>query len=772
MIRRDPYASPRIGARTRPWVGRFGLVVGLLVVVLDAAPGRVVAAAEAWTNPRTWLEVELDPASGELRGFARLALARHDACAACGGAGQAADGVAIELLEALSVESAMLDGLAVDLEPLPSAAAEPPDASKAGDPAPPPARRYRVVLGSASAPGSAAAGSAGVAMPELAIRYRGVLRQDWAAGERPGEIHNFRVSAHIGTEGIYLSEEAAWYPRLARLDEDGPPEERRSGTGRTDFETRVRGVPGMLLVASGNRVDSARPREAGADETWRTPFPLHGLTIAGGPKSAHHLRAHGVDLYALLGEDSSAFGERLLEAAASYLALYQPLLGPYPFRELTIVENFFSSGFAYPGFTLLSSQVLQMGEGSLRPGYLDHELLHAWWGNGVLGEPDGAAWWEALTSYCANLMRPTLEGRPEETRAQRRSILEGLSQLSSKADRPLATFGLEDGASGFIGYQKGSLVFAQLARELGQETLWYALRTLAATRMGEPTSWRDLQVAFERASGRDLDEAFDLWVRGSGLPDLSPRSLAWDASNGTLRLTLGEPAQLAVSRLPLRLHHEGSIVDVEVSVPAGATELVVRSAARPLRVEVDPDFETLRRIPEAVWMPAISGLRPPRHLRVLRGGAESAEAEKLYDVVAAELQGRFEDAALVEESRIGATPESTGPGHVLVLGDASALPWVSELLATIDLRIDTAGRRFSFEGAVHTDPAAAVLACVRRPQEPGAQVCVYWGNSPAALARSHLLTFYGGDSLLVFDGGRPVARRRFERTESYEVPAS
>ena len=785
-------ARRSLPARTRSELGertscgwRSGCAAAVLALAMLGAPSGVCASQEAeasgpgelaatWRNPHTRLEVALDPATGELRGTARLTLVPPSPCGSACERERTAESAMpeIELHDALRIEGAELDGRPVALEPSPTSAPAPAaaDAEASSEPR---TRRFVVAGDRAQADLHAASTFA------LVVRYSGVLRQDWAAGERAGEIHNFRVSAHIGPEGTYLSEEAAWYPRLATGSGDSAPAESGARVGTTDFEVRVLGVQGVLFVASGNRVDASAERTSGVDETWRTPFPLHGLTLAGGRLRAHHLRAGGVDLYALLGEESAGFGERLLEAAASYLALYQPLIGPYPFRELTIVENFFSSGFAYPGFTLLSSQVVQMGESSLRPGYLDHELLHAWWGNGVLGERGGSDWWEGLTSYCANLMRPTLEGRPEESRAQRRSILESLSQLSPGADRPLATFGLEGGASGLIGYQKGSLVFAQLARELGQETLWYALRTLAATRMGEPTGWHEVQATIERSSGHDLGPRLDFHVRGKGLVDVSPRALAWEASSGTLHLRLAEPTQVAFSRLPIRLYYADGHEDAEVSVAAGVTELEVETRVRPERVEIDRDFETLRRIPESVWMPTLSGLRPPRRLVVLRGAAEAPASEKHYEGVATEVRGRWMDATLVSESRIAAgahsTPASgslpvaaTQPGHVLVLGDAAALPWVAELLAGVGLHIDTDRRRFVFEGKPHDAPTEAVLACVRLPQEPGAQICVYWGNADAALARSHLLTFYGGDSLLLFDAGRPGERRRFERTESYE----
>ncbi|HVS13240.1 MAG TPA: M1 family aminopeptidase [Thermoanaerobaculia bacterium] len=746
--------------RPRPPV----VAVALLLAGIGAAPG---AAATSARVDGLRLELRLDPGTGVVEGTARLALAPADARGA--GADRT---VELELLAALTVEAVMRDEEAMPWNPVETDRAETGDrrGAKGGgaeEPRARPVRRFRVAV---------PAQEAGVARDEIEVRYRGVLREDWQAGEEAGEIHNVAVEAHVGPEGVYLSSGVPWYPR--------PPLDAAEGTPPVliDFETALRGVPGMLLVASGNRV-ARRPPAPGMDEVWRTPFPLPAVTVAGGPHRAFVRRVGEVEVIAHLAAESAPFADGLLDAAAGYLDLYQPLIGPYPYRELAVVENFFSSGFAYPGFTLLASAVIRMGEGSLRPGYLDHELLHAWWGNGVLRAPGEGIWSEALASYCANLMRDVLEGRPDVARAQRRSILERLSQLDPARDLPVATFGTTrvtgDGASRFLGYQKGSMVFAELARRIGQDRMWYALRNLAATRMGRPTSWDDLQTSFERASGRDLADFFDYWVRGRGVPDLSPRTASWSASaggGGELRLRLAEPAPVAVARLELRLldDAEAEQARVEVDVEAGTEVLVVPVAARPALVELDPAFETVRRLPAATWMPTISGLAPPQPLRILRAGREPTAADARYEVVAADLRERYEQRGeLVEERvRVGRRARRArdlGPGHLMVLGGAAATPAVAVLLAEAGLEVDPERARFRFEGEEHAGAEEAVLACVRRPDRPGAQVCAYWGNSAAALERSHLLTFYGGDSLLLFEAGRPVARRRFERGERLPV---
>ena len=63
----------------------------------------------------------------------------------------------------------------------------------------------------------------------LTLHYGGTLEEDVAAGEKPREIHNRGVHAHIGLEGIYLDDDGAWYPTLA---DDSPPRRPRSRAQR------------------------------------------------------------------------------------------------------------------------------------------------------------------------------------------------------------------------------------------------------------------------------------------------------------------------------------------------------------------------------------------------------------------------------------------------------------------------------------------------------------------------------------------------------------
>ena len=602
----------------------------------------------------------------------------------------------------------------------------------------------------------------------LIMRYGGLLFQNVSAGEKPGEIHNRAMHAHVGPDGIYLAPEGAWYPRIADPDRNTDRDPTRE-TQAADFQLSVAHLPGMTLVACGNRSRTG-PDDASDKHTWRTPFPFDGMALVGGPLQNHQRTVNGLPIRVLLREDHAHFAEAILNATESYIKLYQPLIGKYPYDEFTVVENFFSSGFAFPGFTVLSSAVIGMGEMGLRPGYLDHELLHNWWGNGVNVSALDGNWCECLTSYCANYMRPVLEGDTIKARAQRRDICYGLSRIAEDKDKPLGRFGRKDGPSSFIGYQKGSMVFAMLAQRIGADTLWQSLKELYTRRLGKPTGWADIQRTVEQVSGRSLDRFFQDWVRESGVPDVRIDEADYNPQEMRLTITtLQQGPHVFDLTLPIRLIFRNATLDETITVNRAAQVSVIRSLEPPQAIEVDPEFLVLRRIPLDHLMPTLAGIGKSKPLTIVAAEDDFKE----YDAVAGALRRRYKDADEADLKEIKAAdlnPDDLTQGHALLLGKACLTPAAGELLTDQPLSI---GDGFFTVGATrHDKPGDAVLCCLRNKSDPGGVICLYYGNGIPALRKASLITFYGGNSLIVFHNGAAGQRLDFERPQRIPVTIS
>ena len=146
---------------------------------------------------------------------------------------------------------------------------------------------------------------------------------------------------------------------------------------------------------------------------------------------------------------------------------------------------------------------------------------------------------------------------------------------------------------------------------------------------------------------------------------------------------------------------------------------------------------------------------------------------KKYHAVAKALRRRYKDADDSSVKEINAAefkPEDLIKGHALVLGKACLTPAARELLKDQSLTIGDGF--FTVAAARYDKPGDAVLCCIRNKNDPGAVICLYYGNSREALKKASLITFYGGNSLIVFHKGTAGERLDFERPQQIPVTIS
>ena len=528
----------------------------------------------------------------------------------------------------------------------------------------------------------------------LFVSYEGKLHQNVSAGETPGEIHNFQMQAHIGDEGIYLAD-GHWYPQPALIAGAPPP--------LAQYTLVAAKVPEMVLVASGDE-DEERGEQIGK-QVWETPYPIPQMVLVGGRHEVHRTTHNGVEIAAHLALSNAGQAEGLLAATKKNLDRYVPLMGPYPARQYTIVENFFSSGFAFPCFTLLSSAVIQMGErGWGRHGYLDHEFLHSWWGAGVHVDPRDGNWCESLASYGANYYGFVLDGDEEGARKKRRNICHFLSRIKAEDDRPLGTYGLPGGCSRTIAYDKGAMVFHMLERRLGEQKFWSALRTFNQSHVGEYATWSDLRKVFEIAGDESFDEFFKQWVYDNSTPLLS--------------------------------------------------------------VDEDPDYHIFHKVPLNEIMPTTASTRwGNAFTAVLPEGRVPVQMEKLSTI----FESSFQPSNRLRKSPVQLIPdEDLAERCVLILGEAVRDPVVEAFLAAIDFPLRWTDKGFAFEDQEFDEPGHAVLCTTRHPGVPGGGVTVVYGNTEGAIPRAELIPFYE-NSMIIFKDGIPMLRRDFELRSVIEV---
>lgn len=433
----------------------------------------------------------------------------------------------------------------------------------------------------------------------------------------------------ISTNGVSLSPEQHWYPAV--VDDGAVPQ---LFTARTQI---VGLPPGWRGLSEGTFNEKTN--------AWEQTTPVDGLHVVAGPLDEHRRVVRGVDVRIWLrtvdgapANDAEALATTYLDAADEYLALYNDLIGAYPYGKFVLVENAAQTGYGMPSFTLLGSQVVRLPF-IVRTSW-PHELLHNWWGNGVFPPTSGGNWTEGLTTYLADHLSDERAGRGVE---HRRSTIQRYLDFVGTApenDFPLVEFTSRSSeASSAIGYGKTLMVFHMLRRRLGDDVFKKGLQTLWRTQRFKRASYVDVAAAFSTAAGTDVLPFLTAWFTTPGIA-----SLTLDAVADATSPTGGHTAHVTLSRtgpaLPLSVPVVFTLVDGRrVSTTAefngdGTTAHVSTPVPTTVaRVDVDPYFDVFRTLlPEEV-PPSVSralGARDMLFVTPTQASTSEIEAWKLF----------------------------------------------------------------------------------------------------------------------------------------------
>lgn len=589
----------------------------------------------------------------------------------------------------------------------------------------------------------------------LTLRYGGVVKDDvqssgdlsWVAGDRTRGLVDPKgvylagasrwVPTPVGRSSLALFHVTAWIPAPYLVVTQGSVPVRE-------------GWLGMGEPLAGAEVRPPAPAEDApqALTQWnvlkaRAVVPSDDLTLVAGPYVTKSRVERGITLSTFFYEQDAAIQDLWLAAAAAIVARYEPILGPYPHPKFDIVANFFSTGYGMPSFTLLGDEVIRsataraqaMG-GAIPPGYLDHEYVHGWYGNGLFVDYSTGNWCEGLTTYCSNYLAKELEG-PEAGRAHRRGTLEKWSmRVTGAKDVPVRSFlqKVED-TDNDIGYGKSSMIFHLARRQMGDAAFWSCVKDFTQARVGTIVSWDEWLRAFDEAAGTSVSAHVRPYLERPDAPQALIASVATREVEGgveaTVRLRQGVPpgSEPWPFFVPVRLlGAPEDRMEHEVDLSSGEATLTVSLPAKPTAVQVDPEWHTLRRIAEADLPACLE-----RTFLAREGVVQVLGGEK-------ELGPLAQQVARAQGWRV------VGADF-----DLAAYPG-----AALVLRIAPEGERtLQAGGTTYSDPAHALL---ESRMEGGRARTVFTALSPAAAARAGRLPFYGWDPWVVFQGGRPVAR--------------
>jgi len=610
-------------------------------------------------------------------------------------------------------------------------------------------------------------------LPEGATRFRivygGEIYDPIDPSTALGRVRGDYTSGIISPEGVYLSSESGWYPDTEK--------------SMATYSLIVSVPEAWSVVTQGSR--RALNLVQGINTTsWYTDIPSDGCVLVA---NEYHIRSRtiaGVECSTYFYEDDEELSNGFLDKLEEYLPAYVGLFGPFPYSRFDVVENFFTTGYGMPGFTLLGSRVLRMPYATAE-GSLAHELVHNWWGNYLFVDWEKGNWCEGLTYFSTNYYWNILDGRPEDAEHFRfRSMVRYSVEVGDEEDYPVREFRTKMTAEdGDIGYDKSGFVFIMLEKMLGEDSFFEALKLVVQRHGGQRATWDDLRAAFEEVSGTDLSGFFSSWLDNAGTPKIAINDPDLTETGGgyLLEFEVAQEGQLFEFILPVVL----GIGDWEGELP-----LPIDSASMPCEfaldgavdsMSIDPHHYVFRRLTRDEIPPSLNTTLEADSVLVVvpsggeadmlevasamghggpGGGTEQVSVRDHYQGIADSIVQSGVDVTIKPDDEV--TDEDLENSSIICFGAPAYNSLLARIAGDLPNTLVIQDDGFSVNGNEYLNDGAAILVTVRNPYNSGYDITFYFGNSPQSIARASYIFFYGWDSWVVYENGNAVDRGEWD----------
>jgi uncharacterized iron-regulated protein len=395
-------------------------------------------------------------------------------------------------------------------------------------------------------------------------------------------------------------------------------------------------------IAEADSITTSRTKE-GKEMRFFFSQPHYSLHFAAGPYIVEEETfGSGKVLATYFYPEDQDLAKEYRDKTREYLARYEKMLGEYPYKRYSVVENRLPTGFALPTFTLLGQAVVRLP--FIKDTSLGHEVLHSWFGNGVGIDIDNGNWAEGLTTYLADQTYAAEKGLGPQYRKEQLTNYQ--SFVKSNNELSLQTFynthgdSIPDRAVRAVGYVKGSMFFHMLRKQLGDKAFYAGLKDFYQRMRFKKAGWGDLATSFENEmqdSDIDLVPLFIQWITGSDVPRLTVSKLSVKEEEGRPVITftlkqnatkpyiLSVPMSIATSRKTIRKRVIIDKEEINVSIPLSSS---------PLSLTIDPDYDLMRQLTFDERPPTWSSfIGSDKKLAVLSSEAEETLYEPFMDLL-------------------------------------------------------------------------------------------------------------------------------------------
>ena len=321
-----------------------------------------------------------------------------------------------------------------------------------------------------------------------------------------------------------------------------------------------------------------------------------------------------------------------LAHAKKYLNMFEDMLTPYPYSRFAIVEHLLPAGNSMPTFTLLGQEVIHLP--FIVQTSLAHEILHQWFGNSVYIDLAKGNWAEGLTTYLSDHHLAVLDNQGKAYRKQ--ILVDYAAYITPGTAVSVGNFYYGDNkAHRVVGYGKSAMIFHDLRKRFGEQYFFQAMKDFIHGKRFARASWSDIQLSFEKVTGRKLSAYFDRWLSGTDIPDVRIEDAAFAVNSGemTINFNVNQQSPPYPLILPVSVYYEkgARIYFIDLDTPEKTIQLPVHDL--PLRVIADEGYDILRRLTPEETPPALAMIMGGGALTVVAVTQEKDTYQPLIDAL-------------------------------------------------------------------------------------------------------------------------------------------
>ncbi len=541
----------------------------------------------------------------------------------------------------------------------------------------------------------------------IEIGYEGIFE------DSPSEYRSDGIASNvIDDRGISLT--GMWYPAIE---------------GLCNYNLKATLPRGYKAVSEADEIFQTAT-ETGVEFNFIFPYPVDGINlIATDRYRVIEDNLDGIHLAAYFFKEDLGLARAYLEYSKQYIELYEKLVGEYPYKRFSIVENFLPTGYSMPTYTLLGSSVVRLP--FIIETSLGHEILHQWFGNHVYIDHERGNWAEGLTAYLSDHLYKERKGEGWIYRKQ--IMIDYASFVGPDNDFPVRKFtGRYDRGSQSIGYGKVAMMFHMLRRDFGDEKFFLALKDFINDNRYSKASWQELRSAFQKYFDGNLHGFFTEWLDRTGLPDLNFEDVEITQRGIKYELTfkVSQKGEVFALDIPLSIYIDGDVIKKAIRIESENKSFKFILPDMPDKVVFDEDYDVGRKVTYKEFPPVVGRLLGEKKLLIVKPDHET----EIYKAVTDKFSGDDVIIKSPEEVKNSDIKASS----VVILGQDN--PVIKRIY----------GKFTPVEAGFH-------ITVRKNPWNPEKVVAIINGKSAEETDRAfRKIGHYGKYSTLLFDEGKNI----------------